>query len=78
MSHINTQTEHQPSVEMTPVEIKKLLNQLKALLTTDDGTVNDLFFKSEKILKQFFGTVIEQLGEQITVCFFQNKDKEVN
>ena len=52
-------------MQATPVEIQAILERLEVLLAVDDATVNDVFFKSEKSLKQVFGAEIEKLGQQI-------------
>ncbi|RDH85715.1 MAG: hypothetical protein DIZ80_01960 [endosymbiont of Galathealinum brachiosum] len=47
-------------------EIIKTLKNLESLLLHDDASVNEQFFKVEKILKQVFGGKVDFLAEQIS------------
>ena len=63
---ISTQVGDELPVQMTLVDIQIILDQLETLLAVDDSKVNDVFFKSEKSLKLFFGVKIDKLAEEIS------------
>ncbi|MEH6813895.1 MAG: response regulator [Motiliproteus sp.] len=46
-------------------EAHRVLVQLRALLERDDATVNLLYSESEALLKNSFGSIIDQLAQQI-------------
>ncbi|MBA1330681.1 hypothetical protein QQ73_05750 [Candidatus Endoriftia persephone str. Guaymas] len=47
------------------MEAQKILERLSSLLSIDDTTANRLFSESEALLKNTFGSRVEQFGQQI-------------
>ncbi len=65
LAHIAEQMVQEPSAEANPVEAQKILERLSSLLSIDDTTANRLFSESEALLKNTFGSGVEQFGQQI-------------
>jgi len=53
------------TVEADPVEAQKVLNRLEPLLAIDDTEANSLFTEFRELLRCTFGSVVEQLEQQI-------------
>ena len=59
------QAEPEQSVEADSATAQEILDRLEVLLTTGDTEFKTLFSESEALLKSTFGSVVEQLGQQI-------------
>jgi two-component system sensor histidine kinase/response regulator len=60
----------QPSEGAPAAQIGELLNRLEKLLEDDDVTANELFFKSEALLLECYGSAVVELKQQIEVFDF--------
>jgi len=71
LARLAVQEVPEQTVEANPVEASGVLDRLKVLLATDDTAANALFSKSRVLLRSTFGSVVEQLGQQIEAFDYQ-------
>jgi two-component system, sensor histidine kinase and response regulator len=64
---IQTQSSKTLDIEIDAEEIQKILNNLKTLLAEDNMNANVLFLENKQLLIQNFGSVADQLEQQIKV-----------
>ena len=67
LSNLSIPEAPEHAVVADQVSADKILEQLESLLKTDDSTANVLFSESEALLKSTFGSILQQLGQQIEV-----------
>lgn len=65
LPRIDVQAVPETTDDVDPVEIQRVLDRLESLLATDDTAANTLFTESWELLYSKFGSVVEQLGQQI-------------
>jgi len=65
------QTEVKEIIDNDPKKVETLLNSLKELLEMDDTSVNELFLEYEQLLQLRFGSLADQLGQQIELFEYQ-------
>ena len=57
----------EPRVDKDDTKAWEILNRLQSLITKDDMEANSVFEKSRQLLQQSFGSIVEQLGQQIDI-----------
>lgn len=66
LKQLITHAEYKPNTKTTPIESTAVLSHLSKLLSVDDARANAVFLSSEITLQETYGSVAEQLGQQIT------------
>ncbi len=65
LTQITVHTRPLQKTDSKPEEVKNILDHLKELLSEDDMCANALFSENKVLLIQSFGSVAEQLGQEI-------------
>ena len=65
LSRLALEVSTSPAMEVEPVQVRDILDQLEIFLTTNDTAANDLFSDSHALLRQTLGEMADLLGQQI-------------
>jgi len=68
LAEINEKIQLEETIDFNREEIKKVLSELKYLISVDDFAASDLFHKNRNMLLYFDGTVMSQLQDALE-CF---------